>query len=123
MSTQLYTQVEVYLDGKKLTEATNVKLTRTTKAQLVETMARGFAGMSPGAKMVSINVENAVPAADFELDPGEYMEGLRVAELTLFAAGRTLTSKGFITDDGLSGATNSPSGLSFDFVGEFAKWE
>lgn len=123
MSTQLYTLCEVYVDSGKLTEETSVKLGRTTKAQLVETVARGFAGMSPGAKMITISVDNAAPAAGYELDPGTYMEGLRVAEITLFAGGKTLTSKGFITDDNFSHSVNTPSALSFEFVGEWANWE
>lgn len=122
MSTQLYTQCEVYLDGAKLTEETGVKLGRTTKAQLVETVARGFAGMSPGAKMITVSVDNAAPAASLEVDPGTYMTGLRVAELTLFAAGKTLTSKGFITDDSFSHSVNTPSAISFEFIGEWAEW-
>ena len=123
MSTQLYTQCEVYRNGGKLTEETSVKLTRTTKAQIQETVARGFAGVSPGAKMIQISVENAVPSADFEYDAGDDMGELRVAEITLFAAGKTLTSKGFITDDNFNHSVNSPSTYSFEFTGEWAIWE
>ncbi len=122
MSAQQYTQVESYINGKKLAENMSVKLSRTTKAQVVETIARGFAGVSIGARSISVTLENGVPSADFELDPGAFMKNLTVVELTLFAAGRTLTSRGFIIEDDFSGSVNSPSGLSFSFVGEFAEW-
>lgn len=123
MSTQLYSNVEVYFNGSKLAEAASVKLSRDSKASVVETISRGFAGMTPGAKMVSITVENAVPGADFELDPSRFIGDLAVGELTLFCANRTLTSKGFIVSDSLSYSTNSSSSLSFEFAGEFARWQ
>jgi hypothetical protein len=108
----------VYLNGAKMLEETSVKISRDTKAQVIETVARGFAGVSPGARMMTVSVEAAVPSADFEVNPGKFMTGLQVVELTIFAAGRTLTSKGFFLSDNFSHATNSPSGLSFDFTGE-----
>lgn len=123
MSTQLYTLCEVYIDGSKLTEETSVKLTVTSKAQVVETVARGFAGLSPGAKMISISIENAAPSATFEYDPSLAVSELRVVELTLFAAGKTLTSKGFLTDYEFGHSVNSPSSLSMSFTGEYAAWE
>ena len=123
MSTQLYSLCEVYLNGSKLAEEASVKLTRDSKAQQVDTVARGFAGLSPGAKMMSITVDNAVPAAAFEVDPSRYIGTLEVVELTLYAAGKTLTTKGFIISDNFSHAVNSASSLSFDFIGDFANWE
>lgn len=123
MADQIYTSLECYINGGKLAEATSVKISRTTKAQQVDTLSRGFAGMSEGAKMITVSIDNAVPSADFELNPGAFMTSLKVCELTLFAAGRTLTSKGFVIDDNFSKATNSPSSLSFEFVGAWADWE
>lgn len=122
MSTQLYTLCEVYVDGSKLTEETSVKLSVTSKAQVVETVARGFAGLSPGAKMISISIENAAPSATLEYDPSAAVGELRVVELTLYASNKTLTSKGFITDYEFGHSVNSPSSLSLSFVGEFAEW-
>jgi hypothetical protein len=72
--------------------------------------------------MMTVSVENAVPTADFELDPGAVMENLDDGELTIFAAGRTITSKGFITEDNFSHAFESQSKLSFEFTGQFANW-
>ena len=122
MADILYATIEAYIDGSKVAQATSVKLSRTTKAQQVDTMGLGFAGMSEGAKMITVSIDNAVPSADFELDPGSYMTRLRSVELTLFSAGRTLTSKGFIIDDNYSKSTNSPSALSFEFLGAWAEW-
>lgn len=122
MSTQQYSNVEVYINGSKLAEAASVKISRTTDAQIVNTLGRGFAGVSPGARMIKVTVENAVPSASFEYDPGSVMETLTPVELTLFAAGKSLSSRGFILEDDFSGAVNSQTQLSFSFTGEWASW-
>lgn len=122
MSTGLYSNAEIYFNGSKLAEASSVKIARDSKASVVETIGRGFAGITPGAKMITISVTNAVPSGDFELNPGRYVGQNIVGELTVFAAGRTLTSKGFLISDSFSYATNAQSELGFEFVGEFADW-
>jgi len=123
MSTQLYTQVEAYIDGAKLTEATSVNVDLDNQAQIVETLNRGFAGVSKGAARISISIANAVPAASFEYEPSAKILGLEPVELTLYAAGKSLSSKGFLMKFSMSGAVNSPSGISLEFVGEPASWE
>jgi hypothetical protein len=119
---QKYTKATVYWNGTLLSEESSVTVKRMSGAQPVKTTAKGFAGMSPGAPMMTVSVENAVPTADFELDPGAVMENLDDGELTIFAAGRTITSKGFITEDNFSHAFESQSKLSFEFTGQFANW-
>ena len=118
----LYTKALVYWNGKQLTEETSASVSRETNAQIVKTVAKGLAGVSPGAAMITVSVKNAAPSTDFELNPGPFMGGLQVGELTIFAAGRTLTSKGFILKDNFSHAVDSASELDFDFTGQFADW-
>lgn len=120
---QLYTKASIYKDGSLLSEEADLTVKRMTGAQVAKTVAKGFAGLSPGAPMIQISVTNAVPATDFEYNPGSNMANLDVVEITVFAAGRTLTSKGFITDDNFSHAVETPSKLSFEFTGQFADWE
>jgi len=122
MSTQLYTIAEVFVDGKKLMEEASVKVTRDTKAQPVNTVARGFAGMSQGSRELQISVESAVPSTDFEMNPAQYMNTTKAVTLTIRAAGRSLSSQGFITKDDFSHSVNSEAKLSFEFMGEYADW-
>lgn len=122
MALQLYTLVSCYVDGTLLAEEVSVSIDRNTRAQEVLTVAKGFAGLSPGAAMMMITIDNAVPSADFELNPGPRMKALAVVELTLFAANRTLTTKGFFIEDSLSHAVNSESKLNIKFAGEMADW-
>lgn len=122
MALQLYTLASVYINGQLLSEEARVTVDRETKSQEVATVAKGFAGLSPGAAVTNITVENAVPAVGFEKDMSTIMKQLQVVELTIFAAGSTLTSKGFIISDNFSHAVNSESKLDFKFIGEFATW-
>ncbi len=120
---QLYSKASVYLNGSLLSEESDVTVKRMTGAQVVKTVAKGFSGLSPGAEMLSISVTNAVPSTDFEYNPGSDMKDLNVVEVTIFAAGRTLTSKGFITDDNFAHGAEAQSKLSFEFTGQYADWE
>ncbi len=123
MSTQLYSSCEVYIDGAKATEETSVKVTFDSKASVIDTVSRGFAGVSPGSRMITLTVDNAVPSAGFEFDPTISIRDLQVREITLFAAGKTLTSKGFIMSSSFSHSVNAASTLSFEFSGDYATWE
>lgn len=120
---QLYTAAFVYVNGALLAEEASVTVNRSTNSQQVITVAKGYAGESPGAAMCEITVESAVPAADFELDPSKFLGELRVTEFTVFAAGNTLTFKGFIISDNFSHAANTESKLSFSARGQFAEWD
>lgn len=122
-ATQLYTNATVYVDGSLLSEAASVQVERDSNSQLVNTIARGFAGVSPGAAITKISVSNAVPAADFELNPGKFLLANKEVEVTVFAGGRTLTSKGFIMSDSFQYSTGSSSELSFQFTGGPSDWQ
>jgi hypothetical protein len=120
---ETYTKAVVYVNSSLLSEEASVTIKRMSGAQPVKTTAKGLSGFSPGAPMMTISVSNAVPSADFELDPGKMIEGVEIAEVTIFAAGRTLTSKGAILDDNFSHAVETASKLDFEFTGQFAQWE
>lgn len=119
----LYSKATVYWNGQLLSEESSVTIRRMSGAQQVKTVAKGFAGMSPGSPMIEVTVSNAVPSSDFELNPGQTIQQNEVGELTVFAAGRTLTTKGFIIDDNFSHAVDTASKLDFTFNGQFADWE
>lgn len=128
MALQLYSQAEVYINGAKLAEEAQVTISRRTNAQAVNTVAKGFAGVSPGAAVIEFKMTNAVPAATFEVNPGQFMGlssggSLQVVEITAFAAGQTLTTKGFIMDDNFSHAVNSEARLEFTAMCEPADWK
>lgn len=119
---QLYTAAFVYVNGALLTEAASISVKRATNSQAVSTIVKGYGGESQGAAMTEVSVEGAVPAADFELNPGKFMGSLQPVEFTIFAAGKTLVFKGFIISDNFSYAVNSEAKLSFEARGGFSDW-
>lgn len=120
---QLYTLGYVTVKGALLTEEGSVDVQRATNSQEVKTTAKGYAGESPGAATVQIQVTSAVPAADFEMNPGPYMAALKQAEVSVFAAGKQLNAKGFIIADTFKHAVDSPGSLEFTFRGAFVDWK
>lgn len=120
---QLYTQAVVLVDGTILAEEATVTVRRMTRSQEIFTVNKGYAGESSGAPTLEIDVTSAVPAADFEVDPGKFMKLMKPLEITIVAAGKQLTSKGFILEDSFKHSVNSESTLDFKFRGSFASWE
>lgn len=130
MSTNLqqYTIANIYVTTpdagtKLLSEEASVTIDRSTGSQQVLTVQKGYSGESPGASMCELSVDNAVPSADFEFDPGPYMADLLPVKFTVFAAGRTLNFDGFIISDNFQHAVNSEAKLSFKARGNFGTWE
>jgi len=109
----------VYVDGKLLAQEISVTVRRSTNSNPVSTVVGGYSGESPGAPTVEIDVDNAVPSGDFELNPGAYMGNLGVAEISIFAASRTITVKGFIIEDSFTHGVSAAAGLSFKFRGKY----
>lgn len=120
---QLYSLAYVLVDGAILTEEASVTVNRATNSQAVNTVAKGYSGESPGAANCEIQVTNAVPSADFEMNPGKYMKGLKEVEIGVLVAGKQLTAKGFIISDSFKHSVNNESSLDFSFRGSFGDWE
>lgn len=118
-----YSKAVVYINSLVLSEEASVTIKRSSGSQPVKTVAKGYSGESPGSPMTEITISNAVPAADFELDPGQFINLVDIVEISIFAAGRTMTVKGFIIDDNFSHAVDSEAKLEFNFRGGYASWE
>lgn len=121
---QLYSLLFVTVKSKLLTEAGSIQLSRDLKASDVETLAKGWAGVSPGAGVCDLRVTNAVPAADFELDAGKHMSTYTPAEIgVLGPGGKQLTVDCFILSDSIQASVNNPTQLEFTLRGPFAEWK
>ena len=120
---QLYTSVYVYVDGNLLTEHASVKIARKSNAQVSNSVFKGFSGMSTGAPIMEISFESNFPATGIEYDVGPLLAALRPVELTLVAANRTLTTKGFWTDDDLGHGVNAESKMNANGMFQMAQWE
>jgi hypothetical protein len=122
---QQYAKATVLWNGAILSEEASVSIKRASNAQVVKTVAKGFAGMSQGAAMVNISISNAVPSSGFEMDPGDLIMNNLIGQLTVILGdySLSLTANGFITDDNFSHAVDTASKLDFEFVTGPAKWE
>lgn len=120
---QLYTLAYVTVEGALLTEEGSVTVNRATNSQAVNTVAKGYAGESPGAPTVEIQVTNAVPAADFEMNAGAFMQALQAVEIGVVCAGKQLKAVGFIISDSFKHSVNSESAYDFTFRGGFQDYE
>lgn len=122
-SLQQYTVLYCTIQNALLSEHGKLSVKRSNGAALVKTVAKGLAGISKGAGMVEVSVENAVPAAGFEYDAGDVIEGLVPIEIGVVGpAGKELKFTGYIMEDDLSHAVDSASSYSFSAVGNFAKF-
>jgi len=119
---QRYSKAVVYVNGALLTEESNVTVKRESGGNSVKTVAKGYAGRSPGAPMTMITVKNAVPSLEFELNPGQYIIENESVEISIFAAQRTLTVEGFIIDDNFQHGVDSAAELEFNFEGGPSDW-
>lgn len=121
---QLYTLTYVTVDGMLLTEHADMTLTRNGNGQPVRTMVRGLAGQSPGAADCTIDVTNAVPAADFEFDPGDAIADNKVVEIGVIGpGGKSGISKGFIQSDTFRQGVGNEATLAFRFMGSFPRFK
>jgi hypothetical protein len=123
MAAELYSNASVYIRSALLVESTSVTIDRKTGAQVVLTMAKAFAGMSPGAGMSEISFDNAVPAVGMEYDPGDDMKNMRVVPVSVFAGGKTFIASGFITEDTFKKAVNSEATISMKMTCDFGEWK
>lgn len=119
---QKYTKAIISVNGTVLSQESSVTVKRTSNSQAVKTVALGYAGESDGAVMTEITISNAVPSVDFELDPGQFINLVEEVEISIFAAGRTMTVSGFIIDDNFSHAVDTESKLEFNFRGGPSVW-
>lgn len=120
---------EVHLNGKHLLEEASVQITRNINSQAVNTVAKGYAGESPGAPICEMTVEGAVPA-DAAFDSAQAwgflksFDSLEVQEFAIYLSDNTtLHFHGFIISDSFSHAVNSESKCSFTVRGSYSEWQ
>ncbi len=119
---QIYTLAFVTVGGALLTEEASVTVHRKTNSNAVNTVAKGYAGESPGAANCEVQIKNAVPSAAFELDPGPFMKSLQSVEIGVIAAGKQIIVPGFIIEDTFTHGVNQEAMLDFSFRGVFPDW-
>jgi hypothetical protein len=115
---QQYALLYATVNGALLTEEASINVTRQTRSQEVNTTAKGYAGESPGAVLMEIDVTSAVPATGIEFDAFSAMVSLTPVNLGILGpGGKVLKVKGFIISDSIQHSVNSESKYDFKFRG------
>lgn len=120
---KLYSQAILFLDGSELAECESIQVNGDSKAQVVETIAKGFAGLTQGAAQIRFTVKNAVPDAAFEMNPNAFIKKGEYKEIAVKAGGKTITSTVMINTWSFSYQINGKAELSFEAIGTWADWE
>ena len=107
-----------------LTEETEVAIDRDSRSQEMNTVALDYAGESPGAGIMTIDITSAVPALAFELNWGSHFVKLQdQVEIQLEKpGGESLTTTGTIIKDNFRHGVNSPAHVSAHIRARLADW-
>lgn len=122
---QQYSLIFVGVNGALLAEHAEAQFKRASNAKIVETVAKGFAGLSPGAPVCQGRVMNVIPAASgLEYDAGPVIVSLTVVQLKIVRSdGKGCTFPAFILDDDTSHGVGKAASYDFSFMGSFPAWQ
>ena len=122
---QQYSLIFVGVNGALLAEEGEVSMKRASNAKIVETVAKGLAGLSPGAPMAQGRVMSSMPAATgLEYDAGPVIISLTVVQLKLVRSdGKGCTFPAFILDDDTSHGVGKSAAYDFSYIGAFPTWQ
>ena len=113
---QLYTLLFGAINGTLLAEEQQIDVARTANAAIVNTVPKGFAGVSPGAAMTEVDVKNAVPQGGFEIDFGPNIAGLIPVSVQVIGPGKTLKSTAFVLSDSIRHGVNQEATYEFKAI-------
>lgn len=119
----IYSSAYVLVNGRLLSEEVSVSIKKNSGLNPVFTVAKGLAGFSQGAQTAEITVDNAVPSADFEMNPDDFMKAGAIVEIGVVMANRQSVFKGAIMEADYSHGVNAESKMSFRFMAGFEAWE
>ena len=110
---QLYSKAYVIVNGQLLTQESSVTIEKKSNSKPITTVHRGFAGLSKGAGMAEITVDNAIPVKDIEFLPDFFIKDGDSIEIGSVVGARQMICRGFVTDATYSHQTNENAKLSF----------
>jgi hypothetical protein len=116
-SLQVYERGAIFADQQLMIEVQNFEVDSDAKNNPIDTMQKGFAGISPGSEHTKINVTSAIPRAGYDYDALKKMQGRDIVEFVVFAAGGKESSKGFIMNVKKSFGADKAAAVSFEFMG------
>lgn len=120
---QLYSVLLAVVGGNLLAEEQEIDFNRTANAQQVDTVLKGFAGLSPGSPMLEVDINNAAPQGGFEFDAGPYIGSLTPIPIQVTGpGGKVLKGDAFIIHDNGRHGVNQQMRYNFRCIMGFKNW-
>jgi hypothetical protein len=100
--------------GTLLTMEQEVDFSRTSNSTAVDTVLLGYAGESPGAPMLEVDIHSAMPSAGLEFDAGPYIASLIPVPIQVTGpGGKSMKGDAFIISDNGRHGVNQQARYSF----------
>ena len=112
---QLYERGALFADGQLLVECQTITVNHDPKLNVINTMQKGFAGVSPGSEEATIDVASAMPRAGVEYDAIAAMQDIEIVEMVLFAAAKLQVTRASYQGRASLGADRSAE-FSFSLI-------
>lgn len=112
MALQDYTKATILLNGVVLIEATSISVDHKLGNQPINTIEKGFAGVSPGSSSVEIKIQSAVPRVGTDVDFTGIAQARTLCDVVLFARAKKGKTKGYIMDVSESYGADKPAEIS-----------
>lgn len=117
MAATKYTAAFLFVDGQLAAEAQSEDSKYSNGAHIIQTQAKKFAGISPGAPSFALTVENAMPRAGIEIDYYKLCREMTEVEMILHRSGKKLTTKGFLMEVNERHGVGNPAQLTYTYQG------
>ena len=114
---QIYDRGAVFFGNQLLVEVQSVSVDVDPALNEINTMQKGFAGMSPGSEKVRIDISEALPRAGVDYDALANIQGIDVVDFVLFVGAKKFKTKGFITNLKMNLGVDRAAEYSFSFIG------
>jgi hypothetical protein len=117
MALQTYAELKLYIDGSEQLEATNVSVEINPQRNPVDTMGKGRAGYTEGARIITVTGNAAVPAAGLEFDWFSASIKGTVHSVQVPVGNKVLKFKGVFQTSSASQSVNAATESSFTIEG------
>jgi hypothetical protein len=98
MALQDYTKATILVNGVVLIEATSISVDHKLGNQPINTIEKGFAGISPGSSSIEVKIQSAVPRVGTDIDFTGLARARTLLDVVLFARAKKVKTKGYIMD-------------------------
>lgn len=112
---------EHFLSDSAKVDSQNIRNIIDVPPKVMHTVAKPFAGITPGCSHVEITISNIEPSYEFESNPEKFIGSYQDIDFTIDYGDQERSFRGSITRDNFASATKSGSKLWFTASGQFIR--